>query len=159
MVAKERDDGGLVRPDQPHGKQRGRKGKTWLELARLRGELERTQDDRTEAVRGLGEKVYQQIRAGGLVVNDCMPTVAHIQELDLRASQLGQQIAALESPSSNQRGCASCGQINAPGDAFCVSCGSRLQAPQAQVAAKCVACGAEIKDQARFCVSCGNPSA
>lgn len=43
----------------------GEKGKTWLELARLRGELERTQDDRTEAVRGLGEKVYQQIRAGG----------------------------------------------------------------------------------------------
>jgi hypothetical protein len=136
----------------------GERGKTWLETTRLRNELEQVQQQRDEVVRGLGERVYQQMRTGTVSPSELMPAFTQIQELDQKASVLQQQIAALEAPALDQRTCSSCGNPNAPGDQFCVACGDRLEAqPKAQP--RCRACGAEQKAQARFCVSCGTPAA
>lgn len=134
------------------------RGKTWLETAKLRNELEQVERQRSEVVHALGERAYQQMRAGGLSASELAPAFKQIQELDQRTSLLGQQIAALEAPTSGQQDCPACGHANAPGDSFCVACGNRVDAPAPSVPT-CAACGVEMKPEARFCVSCGTPVA
>jgi hypothetical protein len=134
------------------------RGKTWLEVTRLRNELEQVQQERVEIVRGLGEQVYQQMRAGRLSAEALTAAFEQIQELDQRTSLLRQQIAALEAPAPGQGICPACGNANAVGDRFCVACGSGIEAQPAALP-RCKACGAEVKPQARFCVGCGAPAA
>jgi len=132
------------------------RGKQWLESAKLRKELEQTQQQRGEVLCALGERAYQQMKEGGLTPEHLMPQFKDVQELDQRESVVRRQIEALEAPPPNERSCPSCGQLNGPGDRFCVGCGKALE-PREAPRPTCSACGAELKLQARFCVSCGTP--
>jgi hypothetical protein len=136
----------------------GERGKTWLEITRLKNDLEQAQRQRDELVLRLGEQAYQHMRAGSLSAQPLAAAFGQVQEADQQVSLLRQQIAALESPAAGGPTCPACGNANAAGDRFCVSCGSPLAAP-APALPRCGSCGAEVKPQARFCVGCGAPTA
>jgi DNA repair exonuclease SbcCD ATPase subunit len=132
------------------------RSKQWLEVTRLRRELEQIEEKRSSALSALGERVYQQMRQGAVATEELAQQVKDIRDLDQRAAGLRRQIEVLAAPATTEGACPSCGRSNTPGDRFCVGCGQKLEA-QKPSAPTCSACGAPLKTEARFCVSCGTP--
>lgn len=107
----------------------------------------------------LGEVVYKMFNTGVYDYELIGKIGLEIKEKEDLIVSLHERIFNLQNENSQIFGgkqgltCSQCGEVNAAGSKFCISCGSEFY--QEEKVKFCV-CGAPNRDDAKFCVKCGN---
>ena len=147
------------------------RGKTGLQISRLRSNLRRLEKSRREKLAALGERAYRMLRSGALDQQALRPDCDAITALEGEMSKQRAQIADLErSTGSGPAALArcTCGQALTAETRFCRGCGKDVEAIVKAALARgeggppgglLCACGAPLAADTKFCGECGRPVA
>lgn len=153
---------------------------------RIRSELTELERQREAAAARLGAELYPRLSAYPELCEGCEALIGAIMTADERTSALREELAQIEREAEEAKAqaeaeakarrnahvaqpafvCPTCGSAVDEGDAFCMSCGTKLdpsmfvrqeqaEEPQAEGLGACPQCGAEVLPGSKFCGSCG----
>ncbi|MBF0338894.1 MAG: zinc ribbon domain-containing protein [Nitrospirae bacterium] len=137
------------------------KSKEFMEVTRLKGELndiEATLQDKFIAV---GKKVFQMMNQGTLKEAYLKAECAEISSCYKKITEIKDTIIKVEKEAFKvQYGfdavmCQACGGVNKITDKFCNICGSTIETEGKANSRHCPTCNSMVSAGAKFCASCG----
>ena len=138
-----------------------------MKRASLNGAISEAKERRALTCQSLGEKLYLQtkdnpaIRQGNETLYDSIAKIdAEIEGYRKEIESIETEAAAAAATAAAEKynsACPKCGAPLAPGQAFCGSCGAKMELPAEPKGqqGKCPSCGAPLNDGDAFCINCG----
>lgn len=141
------------------------KSKETVELAKLRNQLRKHENEKDKAIENLGFFVYEMIRRDEYNEQKIRDFYQQISDIDKQIVAIEQEIRKIQeaavSVETLSKVVCECGAGLSADQKFCALCGKDVRELFARTTAQsvgmkpCLTCGFQLKETAKFCGKCG----